>query len=124
MGTFQGLGIDIIEIERLQKTLDRHGQHFLDRIFTEREQDYCLQHRHPAIHFSGHFAAKEAVAKCLGCGFGTDLTWHDIEILHDEKKKPTVSLSFQALEKFGKGQFFLSLSHTHTYAVAVAIWII
>lgn len=118
----RGLGNDIIEIERVRKSIDRHGSHFLNRLFTQKEQDYCFQYKDPVPHFAGRFAAKEAIAKALGVGFGEHLSWQDIEILNDKQGKPIVSLTALIEQQYENPQIFLAISHCHSYANAVAIW--
>ena len=118
----KGLGSDIIEIERIRASIDRHGMHFLNRLFTQKEQDYCYQFKDPSPHFAGRFAAKEAIAKAFGTGFGAELSWHDVEILNDEKGKPTVHLSRAALNHFMNAKMHLTISHSTTHALAVAVW--
>ena len=118
----QGLGSDIIEISRMKTSIERHGQHFLNRLFSQREQNYCFKFQDPVPHFTGKFAAKEAVAKALGTGFGAHLSWHDLEILNDERGQPKVFFSEAAQNRFQNPQFLVSVSHCDNYAVAVAIW--
>lgn len=118
----KGLGNDIVEIDRVRQSIDRHGQHFLNRLFTQREQDYCYKFKDPVPNFAGRFAAKEAVAKALGTGFGADLAWHDIEIIGDENGKPEVRLSESAKKRFNNPHVLVSISHSVTHATAVAIW--
>lgn len=118
----RGLGNDIIEIERIRQSIDRHGQHFLNRLFTHREQDYCYKFKDPVPHFAGRFAAKEAIAKALGTGFGADLSWYDIEILGDEHGKPIVHLSEEAKTRLNNPRLLVSISHSTSHATAVAIW--
>jgi holo-[acyl-carrier protein] synthase len=118
----QGLGNDIIEIQRIRLSIERHGQHFLNRLFTQREQDYCYKFKDPIPHFAGRFSAKEAVAKALGTGFGADLSWHDIEILGNELGKPLVHLSESAKKRFNTPSILVSISHSTSHATAVAIW--
>ena len=116
-----GLGNDIIEIKRVQEGAEKHGQPFLDRLFTPKEQDYCRTHKNPYPRFAGRFAAKEAIAKALGCGFGSDVAWHDIEILPDSLGKPVVQLSLALKKRFNDPKILLSISHCKAYASAVAI---
>ncbi len=118
----QGLGTDIIEIERIRQSIERHGQHFLDRLFTQREQDYCYKFKDPVPHFAGRFAAKEAITKALGTGFGAEVSWHDIEVLGDEKGKPEVHFSEAVKKHFHNPRVLVSISHSTTHATAVAIW--
>jgi holo-[acyl-carrier protein] synthase len=118
----QGLGNDIVEIERMRQSIERHGQHFLNRIFTHNEQDYCYKFKDPVPHFAGRFAAKEAVAKALGTGFGSELAWHDIEILPDAHGRPHAHLSPAALTRFSAPHILVSISHSTTHATAIALW--
>ena len=116
-----GIGNDIIELARIRQSIERHGLHFLNRLFLQKEQDYCYKFQDPVPHFAGYFAAKEAIAKALGTGFGEHLAWHDIEVSHDELGKPTVHLSTGAQKKFKNTQVLVSISHGTDYATAVAI---
>ena len=75
-----GIGIDVIEVERIEEAMREFGDRFLDRIFTAEERDYCLNQKRPAIHFAARWAAKEAVSKAFGTGIGELLAWQDMEI--------------------------------------------
>lgn len=116
-----GIGNDIVETERIRKAILRHPEKFLDRVFTEDEQKYCLNRSDPPVHFAGHFAAKEAVAKAFGTGLSQGITWTDIEIGHDERGKPVVRLSPFAADLFGNPKVLLSISHVDRLAIAFAI---
>jgi holo-[acyl-carrier protein] synthase len=118
----RGLGTDIVEIVRIQNALDRHGQDFLDRLFTKQEQEYCFRFQKPMPHFAARFAAKEAAVKALGIGFGKNASWHDIEITNDPLGKPSISLSTNLKKLFQNPELLVSLSHTDIYATAVVIW--
>lgn len=120
--SIHGLGNDIIEIERVRQSIERHGQHFLDRLFSHKEQSHCLQFKDSAPHFAGRFAAKEAIAKALGTGFGAELAWHDLEVLGNEIGKPIVHLSESAKKRFNDPKILVSISHSISHATAVAIW--
>ncbi len=117
-----GLGNDIIEISRIRQSIERHGAHFLDRLFSQQEQDFCYKYADPVPHFAGRFAAKEAIAKALGTGFGEHLAWHDIEIINDQLGKPIVHLSAALKTKLDNPHIHVSISHSTDYATAVAIW--
>lgn len=117
-----GLGNDIIEISRIQQVIARFGNKFLDKVFTEWEQNYCHRHRDSARHFAGRFAAKEAIVKALGTGFRAGITWLDIEIKNNNDGKPIVILSQRLQEESGHPQILLSISHCREYATAVAIY--
>jgi holo-[acyl-carrier protein] synthase len=117
-----GLGNDIIEIERIRQSYERHGYRFLTKLFTEKEQDYCLKHKDPIPHMAGRFAAKEAVVKALGTGFGEHASWLDIEIVNNNLGKPEVQFSLFLQEKLKKTKMLVSISHCVTHVTAVAIW--
>lgn len=117
----QGLGTDIIEIARIERVIERYGSKFLDRIYTKTEQEYCLKYRESARHFSGRFAAKEAIVKSLGTGINKDINWKDIEIVNDSHGKPTVIFSESLKEMFDHPHVLISISHCKEYATATAI---
>lgn len=117
----QGIGIDIIEVERISRVIVKYGKKFLDRLFTEGEQSYCLRHLKAARHFAARFAAKEAIAKALGTGIRENVSWLDIEIAHDEAGKPIVRLSDSVKAHFNDPEILLSMSHCHDYATAMAL---
>ncbi|MCB1108215.1 MAG: holo-ACP synthase [Chlamydiia bacterium] len=110
------IGTDIIEIERIRQSIEKHGQHFLDRLFTAKEQADCKSHKNPEIRFAGRFAAKEAIAKALGTGIGKELSWLDIEIINDAAGRPQATLT-------NKKTVHISISHCKSYATAVAMLI-
>ena len=114
----KGLGTDIIEIERIKNAYIRYGKKFLDRIYTPREQLYCLSHKNPAEHLAVRFAAKEAVAKAMGTGFQKGLSFLDIEIINNQDGKPEVVLSNQC--SYFNSPILISLSHCKEYALALA----
>lgn len=117
----KGIGCDIIEVDRIAQVLERHGPAFLAKTFTQSEQDYCLKRKPPERHFAGRFAAKEAIAKALGCGFGSKLAFLDIEILNDPEGKPVAHLTPEAAARHNYPILHLSLSHTQAYATAFAV---
>jgi holo-[acyl-carrier protein] synthase len=116
-----GLGIDIAEIDRLQASIRRYGQHFLDRIFTPGEIAYCERHRNKAERYAGRFAAKEAAMKALGTGWRKGVRWVDIEIVRLPGGKPSLQLAGAAKEiAAGLGVKNISLSITHSGNTALA----
>jgi holo-[acyl-carrier protein] synthase len=121
MTDIQGVGTDIIEIERIKGAIVRHGNHFLDRLFTEREKIYCMRYRDFAPHFAGRFAAKEAVLKALGTGLSHKIAWKEIEVLNDKQGKPEVHLSTRLRSVRPVKYVWISISHCETYATATAI---
>ena len=116
-----GIGNDIIEIDRIRNSLAQHTERMLERIFTPKEQEYCLQYKDPIPRFAGKFSAKEAIAKALGTGIGEKLSWHDIEILNEPSGKPYVLLSKRAQRQFPAMQILISISHCELYVSSVAI---
>lgn len=117
----RGLGTDIVEVDRIRANIVQYGDKFLSKILTPFEKAYCLKYQDPAPHVAGRFAAKEAVAKALGCGFGEELEFHDIEIVHEEKGKPVVKLSEGATRSFNHPFFLISISHCKSHAIATVI---
>lgn len=118
-----GHGIDLIETRRIAEVLDRHGERFLDRVFTVTEQAYALPARRRVEHLAGRFAAKEAVAKALGSGI-SGIAWTDIEVVHRDTGQPEVRLSGAAATlaaSRGVRVWHLSITHTRDYAMASAI---
>ncbi|MCA9321149.1 MAG: holo-ACP synthase, partial [Planctomycetes bacterium] len=115
MGEVKGLGTDIVEVERVRRAIERQGQRFLDRVFTEAEVAYCRQSRHPWPHFAVRFAAKEAVLKVFGTGWGQGLGFRDIEVLRDADGRPSIRLHGAAADlarSRGFDDLIVSLSHT------------
>ncbi|MBN1914349.1 MAG: holo-ACP synthase [Parachlamydiales bacterium] len=114
----KGLGIDIIEIDRIKRIITQYQDKFLHRIFTNEEIAYCQKKSCPFPHYAARFAAKEAVAKALGVGIGKHLSFLDIEVCHTSKGQPEIILSSKAKEHFPTMYFLLSLSHCQKYAIA------
>ncbi|MGN0072387.1 MAG: holo-ACP synthase [Coriobacteriales bacterium] len=118
-----GLGVDIVEIPRMEAILQRSPA-FERKVFTEGERAYCSKKHNPAVHYATHFAAKEAVVKALGTGFGSGVGFQDVEVTHNERGKPVVLLhnrARQIADEMGILEIPISLSRTHGTAVANAI---
>ena len=119
-----GIGVDIVEIERLRETLARQQDRFIRRVFTEAEQKYCAAHRDPVPHYAARFAAKEALFKALGTGWAKGVSWQDAEVIRADTGAPVLVLHGEA-EKFslklGARTAHLSLTHSNDSAVAVVI---
>ena len=118
-------GVDLIEISRVQRALDRHGERFLSRVFTPVEVRYC---RARPAELAARFAAKEAVAKALGVGVRMmardGIRWQEAQIVGDQRGKPLIRLSGQAArraDELGLTQWAVSLSHTETHAIAFVV---
>jgi holo-[acyl-carrier protein] synthase len=121
-----GIGVDIVETVRIQSSLDRFGERFLRRVFTQAECDYCSAMPFPARHYAARFAAKEAVSKAFGTGIGKHLGWRDIEVNRKETGEPYILLHNSAADlaaKLGVLRALISLSHSDHYSVANAILI-
>lgn len=116
-----GIGTDLIEVARIAKAVERHGDAFLNKILTHSEQVYCQGYRNPLPRIAARFAAKEAISKALGVGISKDLGWHDMEIGHNAQGMPTATLSDTAANFFGSPTIHLSISHTETHALAFVI---
>ncbi|QQS37974.1 MAG: holo-ACP synthase [Ignavibacteriales bacterium] len=117
-----GIGVDIIEIDRIKDSVDRFGERFLNKIYTKHELDYCLSKSNKYQHLAARFAAKEAVAKALATGWNKEFRWQNIEITNEPNGMPVVELT-------GKLKTFLSedkslkitMSHSRDYVVCMAI---
>ncbi|MGB1250441.1 MAG: holo-ACP synthase [Candidatus Promineifilaceae bacterium] len=113
-------GIDLVEIGRIERTIARQGQRFLDRIFTAQEQAYCEGRVHQ---LAARFAVKEAVSKALGTGIG-DMRWVDIEVINNERGKPILHLHGKAQQIANEQalhNWSISISHTDTLAIGQAV---
>lgn len=118
-----GVGVDIIEIERVRVVLERRGERFIRHVFLPAEARYCSTRREPARHFAARFAAKEAVVKALAVKRGMTFLWRDIEIVRNEDGAPAVALTGRALDlasRRGVSEIRISLSHSDAHAVAMA----
>ena len=120
----QGIGIDLVENERIEKIIRKWGQKFLQRVFSDEEIKYCGRHIQASIHYGARFAAKEAFLKALGIGLGRGVKLREIEVVHDDQGKPDLSLHGEANIQIGKREIkriHLSLTHTKNYATAIVL---
>lgn len=115
-----GIGVDIIEIERVAQAIQRHGNTFIDKLFTKKEQAQKGD-KQTNLFYAGRFAAKEAVVKALGTGF-RGITWKDIEIFNDPTGKPTVLLSQTQAIRFDNPKLLITISHSKEHACAFCVW--
>lgn len=120
----RGLGTDIVEIVRVGEMLDRHGERFLERVFTEEEVAYCQQRKAYLQHFAGRWAAKEAVMKSLGTGWSRGVGFREIEVCSLSSGQPSVTLHGDAREtadRVGVSDVLITISHCRAYATATAV---
>jgi holo-[acyl-carrier protein] synthase len=125
MSTIIGLGLDATEIDRIAATVERYGERFLRRIFTDGEIAYCRRRRVPAIHFAGRFAAKEAGMKALGTGHSQNVLWRDVEVIR-HGGPPQLQFHGGAARRFAAMDArtsLLSITHTETLAFAQVLLI-
>lgn len=124
MSTILGIGLDLVEIARLETIFERHKTSFLQRTFTTAEQSYCDKQKYALEHYSARWAAKEAVAKAFGTGIGEHCKLLEIEVTHNQLGAPAISL-YGNTRHFSQAQgvheIFVSLSHTRNYATAQVI---
>ena len=119
-----GVGTDLMEIARIQQSIARFGERFLERIFTPREIEYCLRKKNAAESFAARFAAKEAGAKALGTGISRGVGWLELEVAREPGGRPTLQLSGRAAERahsLGVAHISLSLTHSRDVALAVVV---
>lgn len=119
-----GTGIDTVAVARFQRFLDEGNQRLLERLFSQREQDYCRPKKQAAACYAARFAAKEAFLKALGCGLRHGISWIEIEVVNDPLGKPELCLTGAARERLtdqGGNRTHLSLSHDGGQAVAIVI---
>lgn len=119
-----GIGVDLVEVARIDHSLARFGQRFLHRVFTEGEIHYCKSMAHPARHFAARFAAKEAVSKAFGTGIGAAMGWKEIDVHRKKSGEPFLVLSGGAERLASERNVrasFISLSHTENHAVATIV---
>lgn len=116
--------MDIVEVERIRSAIERHGDRFVRRIFTEAEAQYCRRCAMPEQRFATRFAAKEAALKALGVGWQKGVTYRDVEVSNDELGAPTVNLCGRAHEiglQRGIQRIHVSLTHHRDFAIAHAL---
>lgn|SRR5487761_1320016 len=116
-----GIGIDMIEIARIEETISRFGERFLHRIYLPGEIRYCLRKHNSAESFAARFAAKEAAAKALGTGIQSGVGWQEIEVVREPSGRPCLRLHGRAASiasSLGANHFLVSLTHTRTHAMA------
>lgn len=117
-------GVDLIEVKRIARSIERYGDRFLGRIYSEREIDYCRRGRNSAERYAARFAAKEAGAKALGTGMNFGVFWRDLEVTRAPAGSPNLQLwgvAADVARRLGVKTIALSLTHTSDSAIAVVI---
>jgi holo-[acyl-carrier protein] synthase len=120
MATIIGLGLDATDIPRIAATIERYGDRFVRRVFTDGEVAYCTRRKEPAIHFAGRFAAKEAAMKALGTGHTQNVLWRDVEVVR-HGGPPQLRFHGGAARRFaaiGAESSLLTITHAETLALA------
>jgi holo-[acyl-carrier protein] synthase len=119
-----GLGTDLIEIDRIQESMDRYGERFLQRIFTDEEIAFCMKKKHAAESFAARFAAKEAASKALGTGISRGVSWKEFEVRRQAGQRPMLHFTGRAAElaqAMGVRRVQLSLTHSRNLAMAAVV---
>jgi holo-[acyl-carrier protein] synthase len=117
-------GIDLVDFPRIEDMVKRHGERFLDRVFTASEQQYANANKNGIEKLAGRFAAKEAVLKLVGTGWRGKIAWTDIEVVNNEAGQPQVRLSGEVqkiADKLGINKISVSITHTANFAIASAV---
>jgi holo-[acyl-carrier protein] synthase len=120
-----GLGIDIAEVARVKAAIERHGETFLRRLYTAKEQEYCERFKNKYERYAGRFAAKEAAMKALGTGWSRGVRWVDVEVTREKGGRPTMKLAGEAAhiaDRLGVKYISLSITHTADQAFAQVIF--
>lgn len=118
-----GIGIDIVECSRIGNMIEKHGDHFLQRVYSAGEIAYCTERKAADQHYAGRWAAKEAVLKALGTGWSLGIQWTEVEVVNQVGGKPVIVLSGTAAkiaEQKGIKSMLISISHCKSYATAYA----
>lgn len=123
-----GLGNDLVDIRRIEKTLSKFDGRFMKRVFTDHEISYCNSKGNSAANFAKRFAAKEACSKALGTGFAEGVFWKDMCVINDDLGKPRLELSGGALDRLNaltpegmRHQIDLTITDEHPMAQAIVI---
>jgi holo-[acyl-carrier protein] synthase len=116
-----GIGVDIVEVDRIRRAMERYGERFVRRVFTDEEVAYCHRSVHADQRFATRFAAKEAALKALGVGWAQGVRFVEVEVANNELGAPSISLSGRAAEigrDLGVERIHVSLTHHRDYAIA------
>ena len=117
-------GIDLVDFPRIEQMIQQHGERFLNRIFTQKEQQYASANKNTIEKLAGRFAAKEAVLKLIGTGWRGKIAWTDIEIINTSSGQPKVNISGEVkkiADSLGVTDIKISITHTANFAIASAV---
>lgn len=117
----EGIGVDVVEIDRIHEVVSKWGDRFLNKVFTEAELNYADSKLNPFPHIAARFAVKEAVAKALATGWSGGFQWKDVEVQNDVSGKPSVILRGKMKELLKESRILISISHSDTIVVAFAV---
>jgi holo-[acyl-carrier protein] synthase len=124
MSRIIGIGTDITECLRIARMIERHGELFIDRVYTPDEIAYCKARKQATQHYAGRWAAKEAILKALGTGWRKGISWRDIEVRNEPGGRPTVAVrggTRDVVEELGITEIQVSISHCRSHATAMAV---
>jgi holo-[acyl-carrier protein] synthase len=121
MSHIRGIGVDVVDVQRMKSMLLEQGDAFAGRVFTEAEIAYCRSRKNPHEHFAARFAAKEAVSKAMQKGWSGEFRWKDVEVMNEATGAPKVVLYGELARLLGETKVHLSLSHTENTVVAFSI---
>jgi holo-[acyl-carrier protein] synthase len=119
-----GIGIDLVEIDRISQNIEKHSERFLNRVFTQRELEFCMGRKLPAPGLAARFAAKEAAMKALGTGYGQSVGWHDVEVVGGGDTAPEIEFhagAKQRAQMLGVSRVLVTITHERSMAAATVI---
>jgi holo-[acyl-carrier protein] synthase len=117
----KGIGVDIIEIDRVRRSIKRMGDRFLEKVYTSSEISYCNAKAHRFQHYAARFAAKEALSKALSTGWAGEFRWKDVEVMNEPSGQPRFLLHGTLCERLKGADIMLSMSHSDSHVVAMVI---
>jgi holo-[acyl-carrier protein] synthase len=120
-------GIDLVDFPRIEEMINRHGDRFINRVYTAAEQNYADKNKNRVEKYAGRFAAKEAILKLIGTGWRGKIAWTDIEVINNSSGQPQVTLDGEVkkiADKLGISQISISITHTANFAIASAVAIV
>ncbi len=121
MGRIQGIGVDVVDVQRMKASLEEQGEAMTSKLFTEQEIAYCRSRKSPHEHFAARFAAKEAVSKAMQTGWSGTFRWKDVEVVNEPSGAPRIVLYSDVATSLKRSTVHLSLSHTENTVVAFAV---